>query len=84
MPAIVDPDGPDGKEISIFESGAILQYLGRKTGLFYPSNYRKQLESISGSSGKLVALAQWEGKLIISEIILKTNFNMQLIDIQMK
>ena len=32
MPAIVDPDGPGGKPISIFESGAILQYLGRKTG----------------------------------------------------
>ena len=37
MPAIIDPDGPDGKEISIFfESGAILQYLGRKTEMFYP------------------------------------------------
>lgn len=34
MPAITDPDGPDGKPISIFESGAILQYLARKTGLF--------------------------------------------------
>ncbi|MCR8725148.1 glutathione S-transferase family protein [Frigidibacter sp. ROC022] len=34
MPAIVDPDGPDGKPISIFESGAILQYLARKTGKF--------------------------------------------------
>ncbi|MCC5955113.1 MAG: glutathione S-transferase N-terminal domain-containing protein [Natronohydrobacter sp.] len=34
MPAIVDPDGPDGKPISIFESGAILQYLARKTGQF--------------------------------------------------
>ena len=32
MPAIVDPDGPDGAPISIFESGAILQYLARKTG----------------------------------------------------
>src|SRR3954464_8363928 len=30
MPAIVDQDGPDGEPISIFESGAILQYLGRK------------------------------------------------------
>src|SRR5229473_2464588 len=32
MPAIVDHDGPDGRPISIFESGAILQYLGRKAG----------------------------------------------------
>jgi len=36
MPAIVDPDGPGGAPISVFESGAILQYLGRKTGKFYP------------------------------------------------
>jgi len=35
VPAIVDPDGPDGAPISIFESGAILQYLSRKTGLFH-------------------------------------------------
>lgn len=34
MPAITDPDGPDGAPISIFESGAILQYLARKTGQF--------------------------------------------------
>ena len=44
MPAIIDPDGPSGQEISIFESGAILQYLGKKTGLFYPSDSRKQIE----------------------------------------
>ncbi len=34
MPALVDPDGPDGAPVSIFESGAILQYLARKTGQF--------------------------------------------------
>ncbi|HEX3483921.1 MAG TPA: glutathione binding-like protein [Micropepsaceae bacterium] len=44
MPAIVDPDGPGGKPISIFESGAILQYLGRKTGKFYPKDERRRIE----------------------------------------
>src|SRR5918999_1035598 len=44
MPAIVDPEGPDGKPISIFESGAILQYLGRKTGKFYPADERGRVE----------------------------------------
>ncbi|MDO9126631.1 MAG: glutathione S-transferase N-terminal domain-containing protein, partial [Parvibaculum sp.] len=44
MPAIVDPGGPGGKPISIFESGAILQYLGRKTGKFYPDSERSRVE----------------------------------------
>ncbi|MCI4660216.1 MAG: glutathione S-transferase N-terminal domain-containing protein [Neomegalonema sp.] len=44
MPAIVDPDGPGGAPITIFESGAILQYLGRKTGQFYPSDERSRTE----------------------------------------
>src|SRR6266478_5694760 len=42
MPAIVDPNGSGGKPISVFESGAILQYLGRKTGKFYPADARKR------------------------------------------
>jgi GST-like protein len=45
MPAIVDPDGPGGRPISIFESGAILQYLGRKTGKFYPKAERARVEA---------------------------------------
>jgi GST-like protein len=50
MPAIVDPEGPSsdgkwgGEPISVFESGAILQYLGRKFGRFYPSDERARVE----------------------------------------
>jgi GST-like protein len=44
MPAIVDHDGPGGRRISIFESGAILQYLGRKTGRLYPRGERGRVE----------------------------------------
>src|SRR5271163_2087149 len=43
MPAIVDPDGPGGRPISVFESGAILQYLGRKAGKLYPRDGRARV-----------------------------------------
>ncbi|MDH4113829.1 MAG: glutathione S-transferase N-terminal domain-containing protein [Burkholderiaceae bacterium] len=48
IPAIVDSDGPDGKPISLFESGAILIYLAAKTGRLLPADVR----------GKYLAL-QW-------------------------
>jgi GSH-dependent disulfide-bond oxidoreductase len=43
MPAIMDPDGPDGAPIAMFESGAILQYLARKTGQFYGKTERDRV-----------------------------------------
>jgi GST-like protein len=44
IPAIVDPDGPDGAPISLFESGAILLYLAGKTGRFLPDDTRGKYE----------------------------------------
>ncbi|HEY1229288.1 MAG TPA: glutathione S-transferase N-terminal domain-containing protein [Ramlibacter sp.] len=44
IPAITDPDGPDGKPISLFESGAILVYLAGKTGRFLPQDVRGRYE----------------------------------------
>ena len=46
IPAIVDRDGPDGKPYTLFESGAILMYMGEKHGQFFPHEMARRYETI--------------------------------------
>jgi len=46
IPAIIDPDGPDGAAIALFESGAILLYLAEKTGQLLPASATERYETI--------------------------------------
>ena len=46
IPAIIDPDGPGGKPLGLFESGAILQYLAEKTGRLIPADPARRWETI--------------------------------------
>jgi GST-like protein len=63
IPAIVDPDGPDGAPISMFESGAILLYLAAKTGRFLPDDLRGKYRTMEwlmfqmGSVGPMLGQA---------------------------
>jgi GSH-dependent disulfide-bond oxidoreductase len=63
IPAIVDPDGPDGRPISLFESGAILLYLAAKTGRFLPADIRGRYATLEwlmfqmGSIGPMLGQA---------------------------
>lgn len=63
MPAIIDPEGPDGKPISIFESGAILQYLGRKSGKCYGPTERDRIAADQWIHWQMANLGPNSGQL---------------------
>jgi GST-like protein len=46
IPAILDPDGPGGRPLALFESGAILQYLAEKTGKLIPADPARRYEAL--------------------------------------
>ena len=68
MPAIVDHEGPGGRPISVFESGAILQYLGRKTGRFYPMQERARVAVDEWLFWQMANLGPKAGRPIISAV----------------
>lgn len=63
MPVIVDHDCADGNPISVFESGAILQYLAEKTGRFMPSGTRGRYEVLQWLNWQMGGLGPMAGQL---------------------
>jgi GST-like protein len=63
IPAIIDPDGPDGAPIGIFESGAILIYLALKSGRFYGSTPRERSEILQWLMFQMAAIGPMFGQL---------------------
>ncbi|WP_157219739.1 glutathione S-transferase N-terminal domain-containing protein [Flavisphingomonas formosensis] len=63
IPAIIDPNGPEGKPIGLFESGAILLYLAEKTGRFIPSDPAGRWEAIQWVFFQMAAIGPMFGQL---------------------
>jgi GST-like protein len=63
IPAIIDPDGPGGKPIGLFESGAILLYLAEKTGKFLPADPVARIETIQWVFFQMAAVGPMFGQL---------------------
>jgi GSH-dependent disulfide-bond oxidoreductase len=63
IPAIIDPDGPGGKPLALFESGAILLYLAEKTGRFLPSDPALRYEAIQWVFFQMAAVGPMFGQL---------------------
>ncbi|NLY65004.1 MAG: glutathione S-transferase, partial [Alcaligenaceae bacterium] len=63
IPAIIDPDGPGGKPLPLFESGAILQYLAEKTGKFLPADPALRYETIQWVHWQMGGIGPMFGQL---------------------
>src|SRR5215218_9008112 len=63
IPAIIDPDGPGGRPIGLFESGAILLYLAEKTGLLIPADGARRYETIQWVFFQMAAVGPMFGQL---------------------
>ena len=63
IPAILDPNGPDGKPLGLWESGAILIYLADKTGQFLPADPAKRYETIQWVMFQMTAIGPMFGQV---------------------
>jgi GST-like protein len=63
IPSIIDPDGPGGKPLPLFESGAILLYLAEKTGKLLPSDSARRYETIQWVFFQMAAVGPMFGQL---------------------
>ena len=63
IPAIIDPDGPDGQPLGLFESGAILVYLAAKSGRFMPEDLAARYETLQGLMFQMAGVGPMFGQL---------------------